>query len=300
MSSAQADVMLRVRPHVVVSPDSEVHLSQLVDAQTMSASNRKRLDAVTISRAPAYGEKQELSNTALMAVLRDVVEAERISGQHVHVVLPKSVTIDTLKREINAAEVSLELTQAWQPLCADCQLVIEGLSLPRVADVRDWNLKVKPELPRGSFSVPVDLVRENGALLPAWISGRLVAKRKVPVARRLLNVGEHLSSADVTWEYRDTSYAYDGVPSEAELSGKIMRQGLRSGDIVFRGQLDKEKAVHRGETVQIRSHEGVWEVSLNAVAQQDAAVGDTVNLKNAKTGTGLTGEVVAPGEVELR
>lgn len=299
--SVQADVLVRVRPHVVAQPDTDVKLVQLIDAPGLSDEGRSRLAAISISKAPAFGDKQNLQGTALMPLLRPVIEAERSKTQaKVHVVLPKNITIDTVRREMDAGLVTMELMQAWQPLCSDCQLSIEGLSLPKVDTVRDWTLKVKAELPRGSFSVPVDLIKENGQLLPAWVSGRLVTKRKVPVAKKVMAPGERVQPGDVAWEFRDTAYAYDGIPSAEEISGKRLRLGLRAGDVLWRSQLEKEKAVRRGDLVQVRSGSGAWEVALSVVAQQDAYIGDVVNLKNPKTNSTLTGEVVGQGEVELR
>lgn len=299
--TAGADILLRVRPHIVVPPESEVKLAQLVDAQQISAEGRHKLESVPVSRAPAYGEQQELSSASLMAVLRSVVDAERArQPSKVHVILPRKIIIDTVKHDLDQTQVAAELTQAWQPLCPDCRLEIDGLSLPRVDHVRDWTLKIKGELPRGTFSVPVDLVRESGTVTPAWISGRLITRRRVPVAARALQQNERVQPADVTWEYRDTSFAYDGVPGADDLTGKRMKQAVRAGDILWLGRLEKEKAVRRGEVVQVHAGSGVFDVSMNVVAQQDAYIGDVVNLKNPKTNAMLTGEVTGQGEVELK
>ncbi len=295
-----ADVLLRVRPHVVVAPEVDVTLEQLVDAQNLSETSRAKMKQLTISKAPAYGERQELSQGGLMEILRDVVAREKTKGQKVHVVVPKTVVVDTIRREISPDQVTSELMQAWQPLCMDCQLQIENLSLPRIETIRDWNLKLRAELPKSTFSIPVDLTKENGAVVPAWISGRLVVKRKVPVAKRLLNIGERLTKDDINWEYRDTTFSLDGAPSEEELPGKKLKQSVRIGDIVWGNLLEKQKAVRRGESVQLRSHDTLWEVSLRAVAQQDADIGDVINLKNPQSNTTLMGEVVGQGEVELR
>lgn len=300
-AAAHADVLVRVRPHVVVMPDSDVRLLQLIDAPALSKGSQDKLAKTLLSKAPAYGERQELTTASLMPLLRDVIESERSRGkERVHLVLPRRVIIDTLRRELNSDLVATELTQAWQPLCSDCQLSVEGLSLPRVEAVRDWSLKIKAELPRGSFSVPVDLIKENGALVPAWISGRLIAKRKVPVTKRMMNIGERIQPGDVAWEYRDTANAYDGIPTAEEMVGKKMRQALRAGEPVWRSLLEKEKAIRRGESIQVRSAEGPWEITLNVVAQQDAYIGDMVTLKNPRTNTSLMGEVVGFGEVEIR
>jgi flagella basal body P-ring formation protein FlgA len=236
-----------------------------------------------------------------MEILRPIVQQERESSKsQVHLVLPRKVIVDTVKRNIDAALVTQEMVQAWQLLCADCQFEIEALSLPNIADIKDWSLRMKAELPRGSFSVPVDIVRENSSMIQAWVSGRLIVKRKVPVAKKSMGYRERLQSTDFEWQYRDTSYSLDGIPTAEEMVGKRLKQALRSGDVVWRGILEKEKAIQMGEMVQLRSGEGDWEVSMTVVAQQDGYIGDVVNLKNPKTNAVLMGQVTGRGEAELR
>jgi len=296
-----AEVMLRVRPHVVVAPGSEVKLEQIIDAEGLSPEGRAKLSTINLSVAPAAGERQSLAQANISSVLRPIVQAEREnSSSRVHVVIPKTVIIDTVKREISEAMVTAELMQAWQPLCADCRLEIEALSLPRIDKIRDWTMKLKAELPRGGFSIPVELIRENGSSFSAWISGRLLTKKEVPVAKRMLKANDRLQPEDVAWEYRDTSFAFDGIPTKEDLVGKHMKQGLRAGEVLWRGLIEKEKAIRRGDTVTVKSGDGIWEVSMNVVAQQDAFIGDIVNMKHPKTNAALVGRVVARGEVELR
>lgn len=295
------EALVRVRPHVVVSPGSEVKLMQLVDSQGLSADSESILRATSMTRAPAYGERQVLAQASLMEVLRPIVQKERArSKKQVRLLLPKKVTVDTLKRELNADLVWAELQQVWQPLCSDCKLELEGLSLPSIQGVRDWSLKLKAELPRGSFSVPVSIIREDTAPVNAWISGRLLVKRKVPTLKRAMSTNERVQEKDIAWEYRDTSFASDGIPEAADINGRQLRQAMRAGDPVFAGMLVQDKAVHRGEPVVVKSAEGAWEVSMVLVAQQDAVVGDTINLRNPKTNSNMVGHVTGLGEVELR
>lgn len=299
--AAFGEALIRVRPHVVVQPGSDVKLAQLVDAQGLSAEAEAALQGTNMAKAPAYGERHQLAQASLMEVLRPIIQSERgrIRGQ-VRLLMPKSVTVDTLKRELNAEMVWRELQQVWQPLCADCKLELEGLSLPAIQGVRDWSLKLKAELPRGSFSVPVTIIRADTAPVSAWISGRLVTKRKVPVLARALATGERIQEKDIRWEFRDTSFATDGVPEAADLANRQIRQGMRAGEVLWAGMILKEKAVRRGELVQVRSSEGIWEISMTVVAQQDAYIGDTINLKNPKTNSILVGQVTGQNEVELR
>jgi flagella basal body P-ring formation protein FlgA len=297
---AFADAFLRVRPHIVVEPNSEVKLYQLVDGQDLSSELVSKMKSISLTKAPEYGEKQELANANLTSILRPLVQDERERGHHINLMIPKSVLIDTTKRNLDRDLVVTELMQAWQPLCSDCQLEVEALSLPRIDGIRDWTLKLRSELPRGSFSIPVDLIRENGSLTSAWISGRLLTKRKVPVAKRVINMNERVSAQDFNWEYRDTSYAIDGVPALEEIAGKHLKQGLRLNEILWKSMLEREKAIRAGEIVQLKSSEGAWEVTVSMVAQQDAFIGDVINLKNPKTNNILMGQVTGRGEVELR
>jgi len=298
---AAADAMLRIRPQIIVTPGSEVRLSQLVDGQGLSREMLAKLSSISISKAPELGEKQELSNSNITSLLRPLIQEEHERGNtKIHVVVPKTVVIDTTKRELTPELVRMEIMQTWQPLCADCRLEIESLSLPRITDIRDWTLKLQAELPHGSFSIPVDLVRESGAMTAAWISGRLIVKREVPVAKRVMNISEHVNAEDFKWEYRDTSYAVDSAPAADELAGMHMKQGLRAGEVLFRNMLEKERAVRRGDMVQLRSAEGAWEVTISAIAQQDAFIGDVINLKSPKSNNILVGRVTGQGEAELR
>lgn len=296
-----AESVVRVRPHVVVSPQAQVTLAHIVDDHGLARAFVLKLNAVALMRAPEYGERMELSQAAAMEALRPLVMAERRrSRQNIRLVVPKNIVVDTVKRGMSAEQVTAELVQAWQPLCGDCQLEVDGVSLPRVESVRDWTLKIKAEIPRGSFSVPVELIRDDGSSFPAWVSGRVVLKKKVPVAKRVLQMGERVQSDDYRWEYRDISFSMDGVPQADELTGKRIKQGIRAGDVLWMNALEKEKAVRRGDLVQVRSGSDQWEVSLRVIAEGDAYIGDVINLKNPKTNSLLVGQVTGRGEVELR
>ncbi|MGZ3722494.1 MAG: hypothetical protein ACXVA9_06170, partial [Bdellovibrionales bacterium] len=152
---AFADAMLRIRPHIVVTPSSDVMLSQLVDGQGLSPELIAKMAVVSLSVAPAYGEKQELANANISSILRPLIQEERARNPgKLNLIIPKIVIIDTTKRDLEKDLVQMELMQAWQPLCTDCLLEVEALSLPRIEGIRDWTLRLKPELPRGSFSIP--------------------------------------------------------------------------------------------------------------------------------------------------
>ena len=298
---AMATEFVRVRSHVVAKPESEVTLSQLLDLAGVSERLKTKSQSIVVSVAPKAGERLEVSNAAVTSLLRPVIAQERGQGlSEVKVLIPNKVVIDTVRRSIEEEEVKEELTTSWRPLCEDCDIEIQNLSLPRVDNILDWTLKLEAKLPKGSFAVPVEIVRENQATLLAWINGSVKIKKRVPVVKRMMQAGERILAADIGYERIDVTHALDGSPTFNDIVGKKLKMSLRVNDPIWASFLEQEKAVKRGDLVRVSSSAGIWEVAMSLTAQSDATVGETVSLKNPRTNKLLTGTVVAQGEVELK
>ncbi len=298
---ALADLYIRVRPNVLVTPGAQVTLEHLVDPQGLNRELLGQLRAVAVSMAPAASERQTLNDARVTSLIRPIVQNVRRDRKlKIHLIVPKTVTIASSRGELTTELVRQELAEVWQALCGLCQIEFIGLTLPQQVQVQDWRLQVRPELPSGSFNIPLQLTQLDGKVVQTWVSGRLIIKRKVPVANRVLNLRERVTPKDFDWQFRDTSYAIDGIPTTEDIIGRRLRQGLRVGEILWKGTLERERAVRRGDVVQIRSTHPTWEVSLSAIAQEDGFIGDVINLKNMKSNTLLMGHVTNPGEVELR
>lgn len=299
--TAHADEMVRVKSHIVVPPASTVTLAQLLDTHAVSQEFQTAIKAITVTVAPEQGERIEISGTAVSGLLREAIAAEKKrSSATVRIMVPSQVVVDTVKRAIDDKMIRDELIQAWKPLCSDCEMEIRNLSIPKVENIVDWTLKLKAELPKGSFSVPVEIIRDNTAPLQAWVSGETRLHRRIPVAKRLLNIGERISAPDIGLEKVDITYSFDGTPTLEDLIGKKLRRAVRASDPIWSSYIEREVALRRGDSVRVVSSEGIWEVSMNAVADKDAFIGDTIMLKNPRTNKTLTGVVAAQGEVELK
>jgi len=283
-----------VRAHSLIQHGSPVVLGDIVDMQGVDEGTKAQLMKLPLSAAPAVGETLEFSMTAISGMLRSALDFADLP----HVKIPHQVVIERSSHKWEAANVEKELMQLWQPSCLECKLELSDLTLP-AGEFSNWTLKAKAEMPKGGFSIPVE-VRKDGQMVTLWIQGQLTIRKLVPVAKRVLYFGERIQAADVEWIWRDVTMAQDGVPSSTDVLGRRIKTALRSGDIVFAGNLEREKALRRGEVARVISGHGEWEVSTNAIAQQDAEVGDTVTLKNPRTNRDLTGVVVAKDEVEIR
>src|SRR5690606_15571166 len=91
--AVEAAPMVRVRPHIVATPMSEIKLSDVIDANELSAEAQEKMRSIRLTRAPAKGERQELAQAALMETLRPVVQRERKKAGRVHLVIPRQVII---------------------------------------------------------------------------------------------------------------------------------------------------------------------------------------------------------------
>ena len=293
---AGAEDVLRVRAAVTVPPDQPVRLSQLVETPDLLGADA----TVVVQKGLAAGSSDRVSNARLAGWLRPVIARARAGGSELRLALPPRVIITASTHEFTAATIAAELIEGWRAQCAECRLEIENINLPQVAKVRSWSIKTLPGLPKGPFSVSLELVRDQAAPTIGWVSGRLLVKRRVPVARRLLQVGERLTDGDFAFEYRDTAQAYDGIPGANEVTGRKVRRGVANGDVLWQGALERDRAIHRGDLVQLKASDKDWEISLGVIAPQDAFVGDVVNFKNARTNALVIGRVTGPGQAEIQ
>lgn len=284
-----------IRSHSLIQHGSPVILGDIVEVTNMDSRLKDRLLKLPLAAAPNPGEKIEFSSAAISGILRPVLAY--LQGIQ-KLKIPNQVVVERSSHAWEQTVIKKELLNHWQPLCSDCQLEIDQLSLP-VGQFENWTMSPKKELPRGAFSVPVE-VAKDGHKATLWIQGSLVVRKNVPVAKRALFFGERLKAADFAWTYRDVTFSHDGVPAQEEIDGRRLKNPIRADDVLFAGMIEREKALKRGELARVVSARGDWEVAVNAIAQADADIGDTVSLKNPRTNKELTGTVISKGEVEIQ
>jgi flagella basal body P-ring formation protein FlgA len=294
--TARAEDTLRVRAEASVVAGAPVRLSQLVESTESLGS----LGDTVVRDGLAAGSSDVVSGARLNSWFRPIVSKARAEGRVLRLGLPPKLIITASTREFTAATIASELIEGWRSQCGACRLEIEGLNLPQVGRVRAWSIKSLPTLPRGPFSVALEIHRDKAAPTVGWVSGRVLVKRRVPVAKRLLPVGERLRDDDFAFEYRDTAQAYDGIPEQKDLTGHKLVRPIANGDVVWKGSIERERAIHRGDLVQLRASDKDWEVSIGVIAPQDAVVGDVLNFKNTRTNATVVGRVTAPGQAEIQ
>jgi flagella basal body P-ring formation protein FlgA len=120
------------------------------------------------------------------------------------------------------------------------------------------------------------------------------------VLAQALARGEVVKAADVTIERRPKSEVTgEPISTVDEAVGLAVRQQMRTGQVLTRGQLMKPELVHRDDSITL-----VYEVpgillTTRGKALEAGAMGDTISVTNLETKRTVQGTVSGPSRVTI-
>ncbi len=125
-----------------------------------------------------------------------------------------------------------------------------------------------------------------------WARVRVAATMTRVVATEMILPGHAVTSKQVRLEtYDDFPLRNDIARSLDEVIGRVPRRALRAELPVFRTDLMEPYQIQRGETVQVTAISGATQLTLEAVAQNSGRQGDTISLKNERSGKVFLGKI---------
>jgi flagella basal body P-ring formation protein FlgA len=125
-----------------------------------------------------------------------------------------------------------------------------------------------------------------------WARVRVAATMTRVVATEMILPGQAVTSKQVRLEtYDDFPLRNDIARSLDEVIGRVPRRALRAELPVFRTDLMEPYQIQRGETVQVTAISGATQLTLAAVAQNSGRQGDTISLKNERSGKVFLGRI---------
>lgn len=197
----------------------------------------------------------------------------------------RAASFEPVGRIADAAVAALDLGQGGEAT------VDPALRLPACAQtlatrvVRAGTVEVSCPQPGWKLFVPVRVRNQRQALVVAR-----------PVA-----AGQTLTSADVELATRDLARVAQGVLVDPALAvGRVVRRPLQVGNLLSTADLQAEKIIRRGDTVDLVVRRGTVEVRINARATKDAAVGDSLLVENLSTRKTVQGTVAEDGTVHVK
>ena len=306
--AAEADKAALIQVKSVVEVDgsrSDIVLGDVMVARAVSPDAMESLKEVRLADMPRPGESRSFSAVGLEQIFLPHLRAiEEKSGEKIGLRVPARVTIVRKSLRIRKEEVEAELKSQFKAICGDCDMQISALSLPAVPPTvtagATWKVQTRPELPKGNFSLPLEVTYEDGTRRTYWISGNLAVRKMVPVAARAMMAGERLHAEDFTMQSKDITFASDVAAPQSEIAASVAARALAAGEIVWRSSLRREMAIRSGDAVKVMAGGEAWLVSIEGVAQSSGYIGDVVKVKIPRTQKTISGLLKEKGLVEVR
>lgn len=280
-----------------------IHLDHIARFQDVPADVRDYLARVDVGKAPEPGREVKVAGHELSRIFRGPIS--KVHGENDLRILfkvPQEVVIVNEGYVFDEDEVRERLLEKLRSQCADCEFEVAELNLPKLPEdmkATQWNIQFPADPVKGGFSLPVTF--EGGEKSRTfWISGRAVKRQLVPVAARRLEAGQRIAKGDFVMAMRDTTFAIDGVPQEAQLIDQKLRHGIMVDHVIWRDNLERKKALSYGDKAQVIMGQDGWEIQSVAIAQENADIGDTVRLLNPKTRKYISGVVIGEKTVKVK
>lgn len=138
----------------------------------------------------------------------------------------------------------------------------------------------------------------------AWtlrIAVRAELWRAVVVNTRAIRRGAILAPDQIqmaTREVLSLSRGYFG--DSKQVVGQQASRNLKADEIVHPGMIEAPRLIKRGDSVVITADGGRIAVRTQGIALQDGSAGDSVQVRNPRSGRVIAGEVTARGTVSVR
>jgi flagella basal body P-ring formation protein FlgA len=251
------------------------------------------------------------AGTTGSVTLQQVIDAVR--PYHLHQLDTQGITavaVTRTGRTIDAAEIEAQIARTFAGRygfgeAKNLRVTLDGIMQPITVDASsttDLTLIGASLDPRsGRFDISFE-VPGNRAIrrLPLRLTGSVVETVATAVFARALARGEVVKAADVTIERRPKAEVTgEPIATVDDAVGLAVRQQMRAGQVLARGQLMKPELVHRDDSITL-----VYEVpgillTTRGKALEAGAMGDTISVTNLETKRTVQGTVTGPSRVTI-
>jgi flagellar basal body P-ring formation protein FlgA len=280
----------------VLAATEIVRIGDLVDNAGAAAS-------IAVFRAPDLGQTGSVSVARVVEALRPhkiiAIDTRGLS----------EVTVTRISRAIGTKEIEARL--------AEVIATRYGLRNPANISVAfdrefrtihvDPNAPAEFNVPRlsfdprsGRFDAIVEIGGTSASRVPMRFTGVALETNEAAVVVRPIARGDVLRESDIAIERRPrTEVSSDTVRDLQGAIGLAVRQAMKPGQIIRRGDLTKPELVHRNEPVIMVFERPGLVLTLRGKALASGAEGDTVDVLNLQSKKTLQGVVSGSGRVTI-
>lgn len=291
-------VDVRVQEFSTVRAGEAIRLGHIVNTSSRSTLDNRFYDVV-VYEALATDEEREMTAEGLTKTLRQKLSFQDL--QSLTLKIPEKITFKAKRNFISEKDLAREIILKAQDMCLGCEAEIDELNLPLVkgsGEILQIKLDTQAYRGGGTFLLPMHVVTSQGNTI-YWITGKVSLYKMASVATRLIAVNERIVDGDIQQKRVSVSFSKDGIPKAQEIIGKKASRTLSLGQTIFNGDLKKELAAQRGQTVKIVLGDEAFEVVISGVAEESGSVGDMIKVKNNENQKMLSGVLIEPGVVKV-
>ena len=306
LSSARAlesrpEMTLILKERAVVS-GPEILLGDVADLQPSDRAEVAGLAHLPMGSSPIPGETRIVTRTDVSKALgtTSVPDVEVSGAAQVRISrssrpLAEADVVPVLRSHVAAITV-------WRPEEIEIRAIgnLKGVEIPDGNITFRFAQKSAPSNFR-NLLLPLEVSVGGRPVRTVWITADVHINATVMQAARKLPYGAALAGDDVRpvrIEIPDPRAAY--VRSAEAAAGKVLRRSLKPGELITEDALSDPLIVRSGDTVRLRLEQSNLHMVMQARAEQNGRMGQSIRVRNLEFARILKAMVVGPGEVLIR
>jgi flagella basal body P-ring formation protein FlgA len=306
-SFASGVVKISFRPSVLTRSAS-LTLGEILQTEGLPSDVKKELDELSLGTAPKFGERRTFSDRGLSTLLRYHLglkekELGRDFLSTALISIPREVVVEGAGLDLAEDSLRRKVVERAKELCPTCRVEVLKVDVGPMRPYppsATWDLSLRENKIQNQLSGQILVQDESIPVDRIPIQTELRIFKRVPVLQRGLQMGELITTADVSWTERNLASVNSGSAVPAEMLNARTRRALPAGYVITGNDIQRELTVKRGETVEVHVRNADWNVSMKGVAEDSGRIGDAVRVRNPVTQKRVSAVVIQPGVVEIR
>lgn len=295
--SQDGRLQVKINEQVEVHNQKKLSLYDIVELENANSTQLNGFKNAIVENQFLQNEFQLLS-TSLVRDHRDLFRSAQLS-------LPEVIKVKKTSGKnseiLSQEQIKRDIRNQIKSLCKECDVTLTQLTVPQFQVIDESEVKVDFSnlTLKNTFLSPITVSDKHG-LRQFWLSGQLKIERPVYVLKRSLNAGQILKDEDLILSKKESVTSQVAIDNKDQLVNARLIRSLQKGSVIKSSDLKMQYAIQRGESVKVVSQNEDFELSIEAISEQNGLVGEVVKLKNPNSRKELTGVVTAKGVVELQ
>lgn len=295
--ASDSRLFIKIDENVEVHNQKKLSLYDIVELENVSKAQIEEFKSITLEEQFLQDQFQ-ISSASLIREHRQLFRGAQLN-------LPNTIKIKKVNGKNSSAlskkQIQRDLFNHLRLQCSDCQLTLSVLTLPAFQMIDESEVRIDfADINLKSNFLSQIIVSDRHGIRSFWLSGQVKIERPTLVLNKNLNAGSRIKDEDLHTVVKDISSSMFALKDKNKIVDSVLQRTLSQGSAIQSNDLKVEFAVQRGQTVKLISTTAEFELSIQAIAEQNGAVGDNIKLKNTNTKKDLLGVVKEKGVVELQ